>query len=218
MNDNRSNTQTVWVIDDDQSIRWVLQRALSNAGFEVSVFETASAALSQFKRAETEKRPSLILTDFRMPGINGFELLRQIKNINAAIPVIIMTAYSDLDTTVQSYQEGAFEYLAKPFDIDDAIALVTNACEPHTGTKPCDSGTPLLESNIGWQTALQLWADGALVAGKTGILTEATEEFEKILIDCALKASKGRKQKAAKLLGWGRNTLTRKLKNLVQKS
>ncbi len=212
MNDNQSNTQTVWVIDDDQSIRWVLQRALSNAGFEVSVFETASTALSQFKRAEITNRPSLILTDFRMPGINGFELLKQIKNIDQAMPVIIMTAYSDLDTTVQSYQEGAFEYLAKPFDIDDAIALVANACQPHTDAKPYDSDAPLLANNTDWQTALQLWADGALVAGKTDILTEATDEFEKILIDCALKASKGRKQKAAKLLGWGRNTLTRKLK------
>ncbi|MCP3688501.1 MAG: response regulator [Gammaproteobacteria bacterium] len=212
MNEQQANTRAVWVIDDDQSIRWVLERALSNAGFVVSVFETASTALSQFKRAEIKNRPSLLLTDFRMPGINGFELLKQVKNIDPALPVIIMTAYSDLDTTVQAYQNGSFEYLAKPFDIDDAIALVTNACQPQTEAKPCDPGIPHLESSTDWQAALQLWADGALIAGKTGILTEATDEFEKILIECALRASKGRKQKAAKLLGWGRNTLTRKLK------
>ncbi|MCP4488307.1 MAG: response regulator [Gammaproteobacteria bacterium] len=211
MND-QLNTQVVWVIDDDQSIRWVLQRALANAGFAVSVFETASTALSQFKRTTTENRPSLVLTDFRMPGINGFELLKQIKNIDPALPVIIMTAYSELDTTVQAQQDGAFEYLAKPFDIDYAIELVTNACQQHPGANLHDPDMPCLENNTNWQAALQLWADGALSVGKTGILIEATNEFEKILIDCALKASKGRKQKAAKLLGWGRNTLTRKLK------
>ncbi len=220
MSDKLANSQAVWVIDDDQSIRWVLQRALSNAGFAVSVFETASTALSQFKRAEIDSRPSLILSDFRMPGINGFELLKQIKHIDPLLPVIIMTAYSDLDTTVQAHQEGAFKYLAKPFDIDDAIELVENACQQQYGAKQFDSDVPQFDnsadtqiaSNTDWKAALQLWASEALVAGKTEILTDAIGEFEKVLIDCALNASKGRKQEAAKLLGWGRNTLTRKLK------
>ena len=221
----------IWVIDDDQSIRWVLERSLTNAGFKVSVFETASTALTQFKRSEVESRPSLILTDFRMPGINGFELLKQIKNIDPILPVIIMTAYSDLDTTVEAYQEGAFEYLAKPFDIDDAISLVKNAIQEQLDRKrgSIDNdnasllGTDIHEeqltevnaattSNTNWQTALKFWARQALANGKTDIFTNNIAEFEKVLIDCALDATKGRKQEAAKLLGWGRNTLTRKLK------
>lgn len=124
-----NNTNSVWLIDDDQSIRWVLERALSKAGFTITVFETASSALSQYKRISTSERPQLILTDIRMPGISGFDLLKQVKNLDSKQPVIIMTAYSDLDTTVQGYQQGAFEYLPKPFDIDEAIELVKKGCE-----------------------------------------------------------------------------------------
>ncbi len=126
-----NNARSVWLIDDDQSIRWVLERALTNADFAVTVFETASSALSRYKRIPANERPQLILTDIRMPGISGFELLKQIKNVDSKQPVIIMTAYSDLDTTVQGYQQGAFEYLPKPFDIDEAIELVTKGCASH---------------------------------------------------------------------------------------
>jgi two-component system nitrogen regulation response regulator GlnG len=126
------NTHSVWIIDDDPSIRWVLERALSNAKFAVTLFETASSALSRYKRILPSERPQLILTDIRMPGISGFELLKQIKNVDSKQPVIIMTAYSDLDTTLQGYQQGAFEYLPKPFDIDKAIELITRGCESHS--------------------------------------------------------------------------------------
>ncbi len=213
MNSTLANTPCIWVIDDDQSIRWILERALSNAGFKITAFETASKALTQYKRSGQNDRPALILTDFRMPGINGFELLKQIKNIDPALPVIIMTAYSDLDTTVQAYQEGAFEYLPKPFDIDDAIELVTKAYR-QTAINTVDQSAPSGETSapLDWKEGLQLWADKALADGDNGILTTAIEDFEKILIECALSATRGRKQEAAKRLGWGRNTLTRKLK------
>jgi two-component system nitrogen regulation response regulator GlnG len=127
-----NHSYSVWIIDDDQSIRWVLERALSSAGFTTTIFETASSALSRYKRISASERPQLILTDIRMPGISGFELLKQIKNVDSKQPVIIMTAYSDLDTTVQGYQQGAFEYLPKPFDIDEAIELVTRGCESNS--------------------------------------------------------------------------------------
>jgi two-component system nitrogen regulation response regulator GlnG len=126
---NQSTSRSIWVIDDDQSIRWVLDRALSNAGFLVTAFETASSALTRFKRSQASDRPQAILTDLRMPGISGFEFLKQIRNADQSLPIIIMTAYSDLDTTVQAYQQGAFEYLPKPFDIDEAIDLVSKACQ-----------------------------------------------------------------------------------------
>ena len=117
----------VWIVDDDQSIRWVLQRTLNKGNFNVHCFETASSALTQYKRSNNSDLPDLIFTDVRMPGISGFELVKQIRHIDLNLPIIVMTAYSDLDTTVKAYQQGAFEYLAKPFDIDDAIQIAQNA-------------------------------------------------------------------------------------------
>ncbi len=146
----------IWIIDDDQSMRWVLEKTLSNNGYQVTAFESASVALSNFKRTEPEARPRLIITDVRMPGINGFELLKQIKNISPQTPIIVMTAYTDLDTTVQAFHEGAFEYLPKPFDIDDALTLVARACEPVTET---GTGQQRPAADIGdWQAQLRLWA------------------------------------------------------------
>ncbi len=202
----------IWVIDDDQSMRWVLEKTLTNNGYRVNAFESGSVALASFKRTDPEGRPSLIITDVRMPGINGFELLKQIKNISPQTPIIVMTAYTDLDTTVQAFHEGAFEYLPKPFDIDDALELVERACDPVIEGSP---GTKRLPAEIGdWQQQLRLWAKQQLSQGETDILKNASRTFEKTLLDCALEATRGRKQDAARLLGWGRNTLTRKLKEL----
>jgi len=202
----------IWVIDDDQSMRWVLDKTLSNNGYLVTAFESGSVALSSFKRAEPEARPRLIITDVRMPGINGFELLKQIKHISPQTPIIVMTAYTDLDTTMQAFHEGAFEYLPKPFDIDDALELVARACEPVAEES---LGQQRQAAEIGdWQAALRAWAKLQLSRGETDILKHAAKTFEKTLLDCALEATHGRKQDAARLLGWGRNTLTRKLKEL----
>ena len=213
MNMPKQNLQIpIWIIDDDQSMRWVLDKTLSNNGYRVSAFESGSVALASFKRIDPDERPSLIITDVRMPGINGFELLKQIKHISPQTPIIVMTAYTDLDTTVQAFHEGAFEYLPKPFDIDDALELVARACEPVTERGP-DSSQPSTELGD-WQTPLQLWAKQQLQQGQTDILKTAAKTFEKTLLDCALEATRGRKQDAARLLGWGRNTLTRKLREL----
>ena len=203
---------TIWIIDDDQSMRWVLEKTLTNNNYQVQAFESGSVALSNFKRASPDSWPQLIITDVRMPGINGFELLKQIKNISPQTPIIVMTAYTDLDTTVQAFHEGAFEYLPKPFDIDDALELVARACEPVATTDVLEQQTAS-DSNA-WQVPLRLWAQQQLSAGSTDILKNAARLFEKTLLDCALEATHGRKQEAAKLLGWGRNTVTRKLKEL----
>ena len=208
----RNPQYAVWIIDDDQSMRWVLERTLANSGYRVTAYESGSVALAAFKRTAVEERPNLIITDVRMPGINGFELLKQIKNVSPQTPIIVMTAYTDLDTTVQAFQEGAFEYLPKPFDIDDAIELVARACETAADN---DAVPQRLPSDIGdWQSPLRLWAKQQLSQGETDILKSAAKTFEKTLLDCALEATRGRKQDAARLLGWGRNTLTRKLKEL----
>ena len=213
MNMPANNLQIpIWIIDDDQSMRWVLDKTLSNNGYRVNAFESGSEALAKFKRTPLEERPALIITDVRMPGINGFELLKQIKNISPQTPIIVMTAYTDLDTTVQAFHEGAFEYLPKPFDIDDALKLVARACKPIAES---DAGSPRLPPELGdWQGPLRLWAQQQLAQGETEILKTAAKTFEKTLLDCALEATRGRKQDAARLLGWGRNTLTRKLKEL----
>ncbi|MFV1983429.1 MAG: sigma 54-interacting transcriptional regulator, partial [Thiohalomonadales bacterium] len=117
------SNETVWVVDDDRSIRWVLEKALLSAGLIVEVFEEASAVL----KALENKQPDAIITDIRMPGIDGLELLSRIHKRYPQMPVIIITAHSDLDSTVSAYQGGAFEYLPKPFDTDEAVELARRA-------------------------------------------------------------------------------------------
>ena len=115
----------VFVIDDDRSIRWVLERALEKAGIAVKSFEGAPGVIEAIDR----NPPDAILSDIRMPGIDGLELLARIHSRHPDIPVIIMTAHSDLESAVSSYQCGAFEYLPKPFDVDEAVELVRRACQ-----------------------------------------------------------------------------------------
>jgi two-component system nitrogen regulation response regulator GlnG len=114
---------SVWVVDDDRSIRWVLERALEQEGLEPVSFENADSVLSRLKR----DRPDAIISDIRMPGRDGIELLQHVRDEFPDLPVIIMTAHSDLDSAVSSYQSGAFDYLPKPFDVDDAVAMVKRA-------------------------------------------------------------------------------------------
>jgi len=117
----------VWVIDDDHSIRWVLEKALQRDRIAVSTFDNGSSAL----RALTHESPDAIIADIRMPGLSGLELLARLSEAAPDLPVIIMTAHSDLDSAVSAYQGGAFEYLPKPFDVDEAVALVRRACDLH---------------------------------------------------------------------------------------
>ena len=120
------NPNEIWIVDDDSSIRWVLSRALIAAGFDVRDFEDAESALSQFDGG----LPAVLMTDIRMPGISGLELADQVRQRHPELPVIIMTAHTDLDSALASYQSGAFEYLPKPFDLDEAVRLVQRAAEP----------------------------------------------------------------------------------------
>ena len=120
-----SKANNVWIVDDDKSIRWVLERALSRSGMNVDVFTDAEALLT---RLESDV-PDVIVSDIRMPGIDGLEMLAKIVELHPKLPVIITTAHSDLDNAVSSYQRGAFEYLPKPFDIDDAVAMTRRALD-----------------------------------------------------------------------------------------
>jgi len=118
-----TDTQNIWVIDDDRSIRWVLERALKQAGMSVKTFDSAEGVLDKL----AIDMPAAIISDVRMPGIDGLQLLEMIGERHPDLPVIIMTAHSDLDSAVSAYQGGAFEYLPKPFDVDEAIELVNRA-------------------------------------------------------------------------------------------
>lgn len=115
----------VWVIDDDKSIRWVLKKTLEKADIPVVAFENANAILPMLD----DYQPNTIITDIRMPGMDGLLLLEKINQLYPDISVIIMTAYSDLDSAVAAYQGGAFEYLPKPFDVDEAVDLIRRAMQ-----------------------------------------------------------------------------------------
>ena len=113
----------VWIIDDDRSIRWVLEKALEQENIESLSFENGDKVLNALNR----EIPDAIISDVRMPGIDGLSLLKKVHEVQPDIPVIIMTAHSDLDSAVNSYQKGAFEYLPKPFDVDEAVDLIKRA-------------------------------------------------------------------------------------------
>jgi len=125
----------VWIVDDDRAIRWVLEKALQKEGMATECFDSADNIVTTLDR----KTPDVIITDIRMPGISGLELLEAIQNKAAEIPVIVMTAHTDLDSAVASYRGGAFEYLPKPFDVDDAVKLVHRAIEHRRHEKPLTS-------------------------------------------------------------------------------
>ena len=120
-----SKSKKVWVADDDESIRFVLEKGLVDAGFDVSVFEDGNEVVNQLDL----ERPNVLLTDLKMPGRDGMDLLDTFRNEFSNIPVIMMTAHSDLDTTVDAFENGAWDYIAKPFDLNDAISKISKALD-----------------------------------------------------------------------------------------
>ena len=134
-----SRSETVWIVDDDRSIRWVLEKALQQEGMNTQSFDSADGVMSRLAR----QQPDVIISDIRMPGASGLDLLAQIREQHPRLPVIIMTAHSDLDSAVASYQGGAFEYLPKPFDVDEAVSLVKRANQ-HAQEQQGMDGAPAL--------------------------------------------------------------------------
>ena len=138
----------IWIVDDDQSIRFVLERALQREGLETRSFTQGNDVLAALADTASSELPSVLVSDIRMPGVNGLELLTKVKTRQPDLPIIIMTAYSDLDSAVSAFQGGAFEYLAKPFDVNNAIELVRRAFEQSVVTpeegKAADAATEML--------------------------------------------------------------------------
>jgi two-component system, NtrC family, nitrogen regulation response regulator GlnG len=136
----------VWIVDDDQSIRWVIEKALTRENIDYKMFSSATDALSALDG--DSGAPQVVVTDIRMPGGSGLDLLQKLKAHSPQLPVIIMTAYSDLDSAVSAFQGGAFEYLPKPFDVAQAIELIRRAMdESERSTRPAakaEASAPLL--------------------------------------------------------------------------
>ncbi len=141
----------VWVIDDDRSIRWVLERALKKADLEVTLFDSANNAM----QALATSTPQVIITDVRMPGMDGFQFLQKVQTQHPELPVIVMTAHSDLDNAVNAYQGGAFEYLPKPFDVDEAVELTKRAYHANDTTPSHEAGVEGVPEIIGESQAMQ---------------------------------------------------------------
>ena len=131
----------VWLVDDDASIRWVLERALRNGGMLPKAFDAAEPALAALR----SDAPDVLITDVRMTGQSGLDLLKRVHSSHPDLPVIVMTAHSDLGTAVSAYEGGAFEYLPKPFDIDQAVDLVRRAAA--AGTRSAE-GSAVQEQSI----------------------------------------------------------------------
>ncbi len=149
MNDRSLN---VWVVDDDQSVRWVLEKALRQAGMTARTFERAEHLLEAIAHGE----PDVLITDVRMPGMSGITLLERLHATSPDLPIIVITAHSDLENAVAAYKGGAFEYLPKPFDIDEAMELVRKAARQGGAGETEDAeGVHGISSIIGQAPAMQ---------------------------------------------------------------
>lgn len=147
-----NRTLTVWIVDDDQSVRWVLEKALKQADMETRSFERAEHLLEAIDEGE----PDVLITDVRMPGMSGIALLDRLRTTRPELPIIVITAHSDLENAVAAYKGGAFEYLPKPFDIDEAVELVHKAARSSGAESSQTPSAPdTIASMIGQAPAMQ---------------------------------------------------------------
>jgi two-component system nitrogen regulation response regulator GlnG len=186
-------TEQVWVIDDDRSIRWVLDRALSKAGIPIRAFNTADQAMHHLHG----DAPLAIITDVRMPGTSGLELLKIVQEQHPRVPVIVMTAHSDMQSTVASFEQGAFEFLPKPFDVEEAVAVVRRAIT-HTQEQQnfADHEPEAAPEIIGQAPAMQevFRAIGRLSASNVSVLINGPSGSGKELVAKALHRHSPRAQ------------------------
>ncbi|HWL63348.1 MAG TPA: nitrogen regulation protein NR(I) [Steroidobacteraceae bacterium] len=185
----------VWLVDDDASIRWVLERALKNAGMSPRLFEAAESALATLG----SEVPDVLMTDIRMSGKSGLELLRNVHERHPELPVIVMTAHSDLGSAVSAYEGGAFEYLPKPFDVDQAVDLVRRAAQ--AGEKQVAENLPpppSMPELLGKAPAMQqvFRAIGRLSRSSVNVLVTGESGTGKELVARALHEHSPRANKA----------------------
>jgi two-component system nitrogen regulation response regulator GlnG len=190
-----NNGLRVWLVDDDASIRWVLERALKNAGMTPRLFEAAESALATLG----SEVPDVLMTDIRMSGKSGLELLKNVHERHPELPVIVMTAHSDLGSAVSAYESGAFEYLPKPFDVDQAVDLVRRAAQANE-QRTADSAPPppSMPELLGKAPAMQqvFRAIGRLSRSSVNVLVTGESGTGKELVARALHDHSPRSNKA----------------------
>jgi two-component system nitrogen regulation response regulator GlnG len=174
----------VWIVDDDRSIRWVLEKALAREGIPYKTFASAYEVL----QALAVSQPQVLVSDIRMPGESGLSLLSKVKERWPHLPVIVMTAYSDLDSAVAAFQGGAFEYLPKPFDVDHAIALIRRATTETPASSPLQAASAEAPEMLGQAPAMQevFRAIGRLSQSNTTVLITGESGTGKELVARAL--------------------------------
>ena len=174
----------VWIVDDDQSIRWVLERAVQREGFAVRSFDNAQDCLSALER----DLPQVLVSDIRMPGTNGLELLEKVRGHRPTLPVIITTAYSDLDSAVSAFRGGAFEYLPKPFDLSHAMELIRRALQESDREDVELQQEPVTTDMLGQAPAMQevFRAIGRLASSNVTVLITGESGTGKELVARAL--------------------------------
>ncbi len=177
-------TKAVWIVDDDRSIRWVLEKALAREGIPYKTFATAYEVLQALAVSE----PQVLVSDIRMPGESGIVLLNKMKERHPQIPVIIMTAYSDLDSAVSAFQGGAFEYLPKPFDVDHALALIRRATSETSASPAAPATVTETPEILGQAPAMQevFRAIGRLSQSNTTVMITGESGTGKELVARAL--------------------------------
>jgi two-component system nitrogen regulation response regulator GlnG len=183
----------VWIVDDDRSIRWVIEKALSREGIAFNSFSSAQDALDALSGGS----PEVLVSDIRMPGLSGLELLNAVKQRHPGVPVIVMTAYSDLDSAVAAFQGGAYEYLPKPFDVDQAVELIRRALdESRRETQATETPTEPKEI-LGQAPAMQdvFRAIGRLSQSSATVLITGESGTGKELVARALHRHSARAQK-----------------------
>ena len=186
----------VWVVDDDQSVRWVLEKALRQDGINTRSFERAEPLLAAIEDGE----PDVLVTDVRMPGMSGLALMERLRRRFDKLPIIIMTAHSDLDNAVAAYRGGAFEYLPKPFDLDEAVELVNKAAQSNAAqtTNGKEATHRAIPSLIGEAPAMQevFRSIGRLAGSSMNVLITGESGTGKELVARALHEHSPRKNQA----------------------
>lgn len=187
-----TSTANIWVLDDERSIRWVLEKALEQEGLDVTCFEEGASLLKRLK----QEIPDLIISDIRMPDVDGLELLAEVKEFHPDLPVIVMTAHSDLESAVSSIKGGAYEYLPKPFAVDEVVNMVKKAITQQQSPAPLETQIPTSDMIIGKAPAMQavFRAIGRLSKSSVTVLINGQSGTGKELVALALHQHSPRNQ------------------------